>query len=63
MVESHVHTQDSTSSSGMGFLLGVIVLLIALFALIYYGLPLLQNASTTPSIQVPSTVDVNLNQK
>lgn len=60
MAVEHVHTQDSTG--GMGFLLGVIALIVFFFLFIYYGLPLMRNSVTSPTIQVPEKVDVNVNQ-
>lgn len=56
------HTSDS---SGTNFLLGVIFLIVALFLFFYYGLPMIQGATTQqqPSIQVPGKVDVNVNSK
>jgi hypothetical protein len=49
---------------GIGFLLGVILLLAGIFLFFYYGLPAIQNAgSSNPTIQVPETVDVNVQQK
>lgn len=58
-----VHTHDS-SMGGIGFLFGVILLLAGIFLFFYYGLPAIQNAgSSNPTIQVPETVDVNVQQK
>lgn len=48
--------------NGMGFLLGVIVLILFVLGIYYYGLPLLQR-STTPSVNVPGKIDVNVNNK
>ena len=53
-------TQDS---SGMGFLLGVILLIVALALFFYYGLPAMQSITTQPQINVPRQVDVNINNK
>jgi hypothetical protein len=55
-------TTTEQGSSGMGFLLGVIALLLFFFFLIYYGLPALRNSTSTPQINVPDKVDVNINQ-
>lgn len=62
-------TQDvvhhTTDSSGTNFLLGVILLIVALFLFFYYGLPMIQGMTTQqqPQIQVPDKVDVNVNSK
>jgi hypothetical protein len=52
----------TTSDSGMGFLLGIILLVVLAFALFYYGLPAIRGAATGPQINVPGKVDVNVNQ-
>jgi hypothetical protein len=52
--------------NGMGFLLGVIVLVLFVLGIYYYGLPLLQRSApvqnTTPSVNVPGKIDVNVNK-
>lgn len=61
-----VNTPGSTSSdsSGMGMIIGVIVLLAIVFLIFFYGMPLLRGTSTqqnnAPSVQVPDQVDVNV---
>lgn len=60
MAQEVVHTQDS---SGNNFLLGVILLIVALALFFYFGVPLIQNATSSPQITVPEQVDVNVNQK
>lgn len=57
----HIVTQDS--SSGMGFFLGVLALIIFFIFLMYYGLPILRGATSTPQINVPKDVNVNVQQK
>ncbi len=50
--------------NGMGFLLGVIVLILFVMGVFYYGLPLLQRSvPTIPTVNVPGKVDVNVNNK
>jgi hypothetical protein len=62
----HIH-EGSGSDSGMGFLMGIILLMIFLFLMFYYGLPVLRNsmgAAQAPQINVPSKgqLDVNVKQ-
>lgn len=53
-----------SGSNGSGFLIGVIVLIIAVVVLLFYGLPYLRGSmgSGTPQVNVPGKVDVNVNQ-
>lgn len=52
------------SGGGMGFLLGVILLIVFLIALLYFGLPMIQQATSSgPTINVPDKVDVNVDQQ
>ena len=55
---------DGGADGGNGFsnLLAVILLILFVFGFIYYGLPAIRGA-TTPSVTVPSKVDVNVNKK
>ena len=53
---------QSDSGNGMGFLLGVILLIVFVVLLIYYGLPLIQRSTSAPQLNVPSEIDVNVNQ-
>jgi len=63
---------DNNSSSGIGLVVGIILLLVFVFLLFYYGLPALRGtANTTPStgsdtsteirVDVPDEIDVNVN--
>lgn len=61
MVVVHNHPTEN-ANSGSGFLLGVILLIIFVLFLLYYGLPLIRNTAT-PQLNVPSKIDVNVNQK
>lgn len=60
-----VNTTPATSTdngSGLGFVLGII-LLIAFFMLVFfYGIPLLTQSfnQSVPSVQVPGKIDVNV---
>lgn len=51
------------SGSGMGFLLGVLLLIIFLILLFYYGVPYLRRTVSGPQITVPEQIDVNINQE
>ncbi len=49
------------SSGGSGMIIGFILLLVLLVVFFIYGLPVLRQ-STSPQINVPDRVDVNINQ-
>ena len=53
------NTSDS-SGGGMGFLLGVIILVLFVLALIYMGLPYLRSGFGGTQVNVPDKVDVNV---
>lgn len=57
----HVHHD---SGSGLGVILGIILLVVVAFLLFYYGLPALRSGfgNTNPQINVPGKVDVNVNK-
>ena len=65
IVNSATPTKDS---NGMGFMIGVVVLIGFVLILLYFGLPLLRNMGTpqinvpAPQINMPDKVDVNVNQ-
>lgn len=52
-----------SNSSGVGFVIGTLILLFAVFIFFYYGLPAMRNAASdnTPSVSVPDQIDVNVN--
>lgn len=52
---------NTDSSSGMGFLVGVLLLILFVLGLLYFGLPRLNQATQAPSVNVPEEVDVNVN--
>jgi len=55
--------QSDSSGNGMGFLLGVIILVLFVLGLLYYGLPALSRmGSGGATINVPDKVDVNVSQ-
>lgn len=49
------------NNSGMGFLLGVILLITFAILFFLYGLPYLANSFSGPQVQVPGQIDVNVN--
>lgn len=53
---------QSDAGSGMGFVMGILLLVVFFAALLYFGLPMLRNSSSQPSINVPESVDVNVTQ-
>ena len=56
-------TPVERSDNGNGFLVGVILLIIAAIAFFYYGLPYLSaGMNQAPQVNVPDKVDVNVQQ-
>lgn len=52
------------TGSGMGFLLGIVLLLAFILLFFFYGLPLLTQTlrgTAGPQVNVPDKIDVNLN--
>lgn len=78
MEVNNVAPQSSENNSGVGFLLGIIILVAFVFFLFYYGIPIIRNmtqqappatAQPTPpapdngiDIDIPDEVDLNINQ-
>jgi len=54
---------NNGTPAGMGFLLGIILLIVFLVFLFYYGIPALSRGirSTAPQVNVPGKIDVNVN--
>lgn len=52
---------DTNSSGGMGFLLGIIALIIFAVLFFMYGLPMVSNLGGT-QVNVPDKIDVNVQQ-
>lgn len=51
------------SGGGMGWIIGLTVFLVVAYLFIMYGLPALRNVQIgAPQINVPSQIDVNINQ-
>lgn len=59
-----VNTPRSETDSGMGFFLGVLLLVIFIVLFFIYGIPYLSNVvqQGNPQINVPSQLDVNVKQ-
>lgn len=57
----HHEHHDNSGNRGMGFFLGVIVLIIFGVLFFVYGLPLITQSTQGPSVSVPEQVDVNVN--
>ncbi|CAN5149472.1 hypothetical protein BH11PAT1_BH11PAT1_0640 [soil metagenome] len=49
------------TDSGMGFVLGMILLVVLAVLFFYYGLPALRGSFAGPQVNVPGKVDVNVN--
>lgn len=59
-----VNNPPSDNSGGpLGIIIGVVVLAVIAYLVYVYGLPALRQTQVTPQINVPSTIDVNVNQK
>lgn len=55
---------QNDSGGGVGMIVGLIVLLVFGYLFFIYGIPALQQMRLgSPQIVVPSTIDVNINQK
>lgn len=49
-----------TSGGGAGWVVGALILLLAVVLFFMYGLPALNRATTTPEVNIPSEIDVNV---
>lgn len=58
-VIEHSHSQND---SGLGNLLAVVLILALAVLFFIYGLPYVSNAFRTPQVNVPSQIDVNVQQ-
>jgi hypothetical protein len=57
--------QPTTSDNGMGFLLGVILIVVFALLFFFYAIPYLRTTfqgAQSPQINVPGQVDVNVKQ-
>lgn len=54
---------SSGSGGGMGFLLGVVILVLFVLGLVYFGIPALRNLGQGGvNVTLPEKVDVNVQQ-
>ena len=55
---------QKSGDNGMGFLLGIIVLIVVVVLFLVYGLPYVRNLTGGNGVQinVPKSIDVNVNQ-
>ncbi len=61
IVNNPVPTRES--GGGMGMIIGGILVMVAAYVFIVYGLPAFRNMRVgTPQITIPSTIDINVNQ-
>ena len=66
MATTHHHhissDYDTDRSGGVGMLLGILMLILFMFLLFYYGLPAIKGAKQAPQINVTGQIDVNIKQ-
>ncbi len=65
MAHTVEYIHEGKSNSGIGFLMGIVLLMFFMFLMFYYGLPVLKSTLSTPQapqINVPDKVDVNIKQ-
>lgn len=55
--EYHYHRGEDTSANG---LLALILVIVVLFLLFWYGIPVIRSMSSVPTVNVPKQVDVNI---
>lgn len=56
-------TPSNDSGGGMGMIIGLIVLIVVAYLFIVYGIPAMKNIQLeAPQINIPSKIDVNINQ-
>ena len=62
VVERPVVRDYGRSDSGpLGGLIALILVLLVLFLVFYYGLPAIRSMTAGPTINVPKSIDVNVN--
>lgn len=50
----------SGDSGGTGMLIGVVLLIVFVVLLLYFGLPVIRRATQAPQINVPEKIDINV---
>lgn len=60
--EHIIHDAPAPRSNNSGLIVGLILAIVFLFLLFYYGIPAIRSAgsSATPQVNVPGKVDVNV---
>lgn len=60
-----VNEGGSNPNNWLGFVVGLLLVLLVGYLFFVYGLPMLRQASTptVPNVNVPSEIDVNVNKK
>ncbi len=53
---------NNQGGNGMGFLVGIVLLIVVGFLFFVYGLPMLRQSTQAPQINVPDKIDVNIQQ-
>lgn len=58
----HEHYDGDSKGTGMGVMIAVVILAILAFLFLYYGLPAFRSASS-PQVNVPGQIDVNVSRE
>ena len=54
---------EKESGNGVGMIIGLVALVVVVYLFFMFGLPAIKNLQVgTPQINVPSKIDVNINQ-
>lgn len=58
-----VHHHTDSGSNAMGWVMGLILLIVVLWLLFVYGIPAIRSvaAPQSPAVSIPDKVDVNVN--
>lgn len=62
MADVHEHDTHSHGDNSLAFVLGIVLLIVAFFLFVYYLLPGVRGTGGT-QFNVPSKIDINLNQR
>lgn len=60
VINTPAQTRDD--GSAIGFLMGIVLLAVALFLFFVYGLPFMRQVNNTPQINIPGRFDINLHK-